>query len=94
MNTYRYTFVAACPANGEQIVYSLELQHQDKVLVEHIKTACALHREGYQEDIAADLHARFGGTLALRAMHHGVEIETVLAQRAAQAAQGGEHGAQ
>lgn len=86
MNTYRYTFVAACPANGEQIVYSLALQHKDKVLVEHIKTACALHREGYQEDIAADLHARFGGTLTLRAMHHGVEIETVLTQRAAQAA--------
>ncbi|WP_304350770.1 hypothetical protein [Comamonas testosteroni] len=57
MNTYRYTFVAACPANGEQIVYSLALQHKDKVLVEHIKTACALHRQGYQEDIAADLHA-------------------------------------
>lgn len=89
MNTYRYTFVAACPANGEQIVYSLSLQHQNKVLVEHIKTACALHREGYQEYIAADLHARFGGTLTLRAMHHGVEIETVLAQRATQpAAQG------
>ncbi|UBB18317.1 hypothetical protein [Comamonas odontotermitis] len=86
MNTYRYTFVAACPANGEQIVYSLELQHQGKVFVEHIKTACALHREGYQEDIAADLHKRFGGQLTLRAIHHGVEIETVLqdAQRAQQ----------
>ena len=90
MNTYRYTFVAACPTNGEQIVYSLSLQHQNKVLVEHIKTACALHREGYQEDIAAHLHTRFGGTLTLRAMHHGVEIETVLTQRAAQDAQGGE----
>lgn len=88
MNTYRYTFVAACPANGEQIVYSLALQHKDKVLVEHIKTACALHRQGYQEDIAADLHERFGGALTLRAMHHGVEIETVLA---AQQTQGGEH---
>lgn len=85
MNTYRYTFVAACPANGEQICYTLELQHTAKVLVEHIKTACALHREGYQEEIAADLHHRFGGRLTLRAMHHGVEIETVLeaAQRAA-----------
>lgn len=84
MNTYRYKFVAACPANGESIVYSLTLRHQDKVLVEHIKTACALHREGYQEDIAADLHARFGGTLTLHAMHHGVEIYTVLAQSAQQ----------
>ena len=78
MNTYRYTFVAACPGNGEQIIYSLELQHADMVRVEHIKTACALHREGFQEAIAADLHTRFGGKLTLRAMHHGVEIETTL----------------
>lgn len=90
MNTYRYTFVASCPANGEQIIYSLALHHKDKILVEHIKTACALHCQGYQEDIAADLHARFGGLLTLRAMHHGVEIETVLGeQSAASAAQDG-----
>lgn len=78
MNTYRYTFAAACPGNGEQIIYSLELQHADMVRVEHIKTACALHREGFQEQIAADLHARFGGKLMLTAMHHGVQIVTVL----------------
>lgn len=88
MNIYRYTFVAACPANGEQIVYSLALQHRDKVLVEHIKTACALLRQGYQEDIAADLHARFGGLLTLRAMHHGVEIETFLGAQSAAAHKG------
>lgn len=79
MNTYRYTFIAACPGNGEQIVYTLELRHTQKVLVEHIKTACALHKQGHQEDIAADLHTRFGGHLTLRAAHHGVDIETVLA---------------
>lgn len=79
MNTYRYTFIAACPGNGEQIIYSLELRQAKKVLVEHIKTACALHKQGHQEDIAADLHTRFGGHLTLRAVHHGVDIETVLA---------------
>lgn len=78
MNTYRYTFAAACPGNGEQIIYSLELRHPDMVRVEHIKTACALHREGFQEVIAVDLHQRFGGVLTLRAVHHGVGIETVL----------------
>ena len=78
MNIYRYTFIAACPCNGEQIVYLLELQHADMVRVEHIKTACALHRQGYQEDIAADLYQRFGGRLTLRATHHGVDIETTL----------------
>lgn len=78
MNTYRYTFAAACPGNGEQIIYSLELQNADMVRVEHIKTACALHREGFQEQIAADLHSRFGGKLTLTAMHHGVQIVTML----------------
>lgn len=78
MNTYRYTFAAACPGNGELIVYQLELQHAEMVRVEHIKTACALHREGFQETIAADLHARFGGHLTLQATHHGVHITTAL----------------
>ena len=68
-------------STGEQIIYSLELRHPDMVRVEHIKTACALHKEGFQEAIAADLHARFGGALTLRATHHGVEIETVLEQK-------------
>lgn len=78
MNTYRYTFVSICPGNGEFIVYHLELKHPDRVLVEHIKIACALHRTGYQEEIAADLHKRLGGRLRLQANHHGVAIESVL----------------
>lgn len=78
MNTYRYTFAADCPKNAESIIYRLEIDHVDMLHVEHIKTACALHPEGYHEAIAADLHARFGGTLRLVANHHGVEIETVL----------------
>jgi hypothetical protein len=47
-------------------------------MVEHIKTACALWKTGYHEEIAADLHERFGGHLTLAANHHGVDIETVL----------------
>ena len=86
MNTYRYTFVAACPGNGESIIYSLELQHQDRILVEHIKTACSMQRQGYQEDIATDLHKRFGGRLRLKANHHGVDIETVLGEPTGDAA--------
>lgn len=78
MNTYNYTFASVCPSNSEPIIYALEIQKSEKVLVEHIKTACALHQSGYQEDIAADLHARFGGRLRLSATHHGVHIETVL----------------
>lgn len=76
MNTYRYQFAALCPENGEAIVYTLEIRKAQRILVEHIKTACALHRSGYHEDIAADLHARFAGELLLTANHHGVNIET------------------
>lgn len=79
MNTYRYQFAADCPHNGDTIIYSLAIESKRKIFVEHIKTACALNTEGYQEDIAADLHARFGGRLTLSANHHGVDVLTVLA---------------
>jgi hypothetical protein len=78
LNTYRYTFACACPANDEAIIYSLELCSRDRIMVEHIKIACALHKKTYHEDIAADLHKRFGGRLVLKANHHGVDIETTL----------------
>jgi hypothetical protein len=81
VNTYSYTFAALCPANDETIIYSLEIKHLERVLVERIKTACALHKRGYQEDIAAALHQRFGGCLRLDATHHGVHIETRLGDK-------------
>lgn len=83
MNVYRYTFAAVCPNNGESIIYKLEIETRKRIFVEHIKTACALHKEGFQEDIAANLHERFGGVLTLQANHHGVDIETVLVQEGA-----------
>lgn len=76
MNIYRYQFVTTCPVNGEQIIYKLEIQVGSKILVEHIKTACALHKSGYHEDIADDLHQRFGGLQTITANHHGVDIES------------------
>lgn len=76
MNIYRYQFVVTCPSNGEQIIYNLEIHSRDKVMVEHIKTACALHKNGYHEDIADDLHHRFGGLQIISANHHGVGIES------------------
>lgn len=80
MNTYRFTFGASCPNNGDLIVYSLTITTPRMIHVEHIKTACALHDEGYHEDIAKDLHARFGGLLVLTATHDGVQIETRLGE--------------
>lgn len=85
MNTYRFIFGASCPNNGDLIVYSLAITTPRMVHIEHIKTACALHDEGYHEDIAKDLHARFGGLLVLTANHHGVQIETRLGEPAAAA---------
>ena len=80
MNTYRYQFAALCPNNDEQIVYSLELVTESTVMVESIKEECSKLKTGYQEMMASRLHAQFGGTLTLRASHHGVEIETVLSR--------------
>jgi hypothetical protein len=83
VNCYRYTFAATCPMNGEAIIYTLELRSPERIMVEHIKTACALHKKGFHEDIAADLHARFPVELTLSANHHGVTIESRLAVRSA-----------
>ncbi len=45
-NIYRHTFAAACPSDGEVIVYSLEIRSQSMIRVEHIKTATALIKQG------------------------------------------------
>lgn len=79
MNRYTRQFVSACPNNGEPIIYtlSIEMPADRMIKVEHIVTATALHKRGFHEEIADDLHARFGGRQVLKAHHHGVDIETV-----------------
>jgi hypothetical protein len=76
-HTYSHRFFAECPNNGQVIAYLLEIETSRQIMVEHIVTACALHRRGYHEDIAANLFGRFGGVLTLTAHHHGVDIKTV-----------------
>lgn len=76
-NTYRYTFTATCPDDGEVIVYSLEIRSQTMIRVEHIKTATALIKQGWHEQIADQLAERFGGDQVIKAVHQGVEIESV-----------------
>lgn len=76
-NTYRHMFTAACPSDGEMIIYSLEIRTQLMILVEHIKTATALIKQGWHEQIADQLAERFGGEQVIKAVHQGVEIETV-----------------
>ncbi|MDI2707658.1 hypothetical protein QJ517_28680 [Pseudomonas aeruginosa] len=77
MNIYRHTFVAECPADGEQIIYRLEIRSPTMIRVEHIRTATALINCGFHEAIADQLHERFGGEQRITAVHQGVEVETV-----------------
>ncbi|NNA97380.1 hypothetical protein [Pseudomonas gessardii] len=77
MNTYRHTFAAVCPSDGETIVYRLELRSTTMIHVEHIKTATALIKKGWHEQIADSLAESLGGDQTIIATHQGVEIETV-----------------
>lgn len=77
MNTYRHTFAAVCPSDGETIVYRLELKSLSMIHVEHIKAATALIKKGWHEQIADRLVESLGGDQTIIATHQGVEIETV-----------------
>lgn len=74
---YNLKFVARCPNDGEIIFYRWELKTASMIMVEHLKTAVALIKEGHQERIADDLHARFGGEQRIWGIHQGVDIESV-----------------
>lgn len=45
--------------------------------VEHIRTATALIKRGFQEAIADTLQKQLGGEQRIVAAHRGVEIETL-----------------
>lgn len=77
MNIYRHTFAAVCPADSETIIYRFELRSTSMIHVEHIKTATALIRQGWHEQIADSLSETLGGDQTIIATHQGVEIETV-----------------
>lgn len=78
MNTYRRQFIAECPSDGESILYSLQIESTEKIMVEHINTAVKVVTKGYQEDIARELHGMFPGVLTLQATHQGVAVTTIL----------------
>lgn len=75
MNRYAHSFVAACPNNGKRIRYYLTMDTDQLVMVEDIVEFCA-KQEGYHEEIADRLAARFPGQQELKAHHHGVQITT------------------
>jgi hypothetical protein len=61
MNIYRHTFPAVCPADGNLVVYRLEIQSSALIHVEHIKAATALIRAGWHAQIADHLADTLGG---------------------------------
>jgi hypothetical protein len=77
MNIYRHTFAAVGPADGETIIYQLEIRSLPMIHVEHIKTATALIKTGWHEQIADHLAEHLGGDQTIVATHQAVEIETV-----------------
>ena len=77
MNIYRKTFVAVCPNDGEAIIYDLKIETDRTIYVEHINTATALIKMGFQEAIADDLHQRFGGLQTIQGTHQGVDLTTI-----------------
>jgi hypothetical protein len=77
MNIYRHTFAAVCPADGETIVYRLEIRSISMIRVEDIKAATALIKKGWHEQIADLLSESLGEDQTIIAIHQGVEIETV-----------------
>lgn len=76
MNIYRHNFAIQCPANDEQIIYSLEIQSSKMIYAEHIVTEVLRKESEYHEALADRLFAVFGERQTIRATHHGVQIET------------------
>jgi len=77
INTYRQTFAAVCPSDGELIIYQLEIRSPEMIRVEHIKATTALIKKGWHEQIADRLAESLGGDQTIIATHQSVEIETV-----------------
>ena len=76
MNIYRLQFACRCPANDKQIIYTLEIQSDKMIYVEHIVVEVGRNESDYHEAIADRLHVTFGGQQLMTATHHGVNIET------------------
>ena len=76
MNAYSTEFFATCPNNGIRIKYHLRIQTYETLAVEAILAALEATSEGFHEEVADELFARFGGVQTLVADHHGVTIET------------------
>lgn len=76
MNIYRAKFTVICPSNQAPISYDVTISVDRMILVEDLYKAFHEIVEGYHEDIADMLFAKFGGHQTIHAEHHGVSITT------------------
>lgn len=76
MNTYKTTFFSRCLSNGVRVQYRLKIDTDNVISVEDIVAFVESLREGFHENIADKLQARYGGCQHLVADHHSVTIET------------------
>ncbi|CAB4194320.1 hypothetical protein UFOVP1254_12 [uncultured Caudovirales phage] len=80
MNTYRTTFVSACPINGDRIEYQLAIEALTTIPVEAIALETDTITTGkpmLHEDIADTLYAKLGGKQVIEAQHRQVHISTL-----------------
>ena len=76
MNIYTQRFRASCPKNGCTVDYCLRIETAQMIMVEEIQ-AVVKTLQGYHEEFADILLAKFGGVQTLKAHHHGTDIETI-----------------
>lgn len=84
MNAYTVEFFACCPNNGIRIKYRLRIETAEVIPVEQIAAAVDAE-DGFHEEIADRMFARFGGRQVMTADHHGVQIETTRVAQGASA---------
>jgi len=77
MNIYRHQFVCHCPNNSLPIVYELQIETTETIMVEKITEECAKEKSAFHEKLADKFLSIFGGRQILKAHHHGVDIETI-----------------
>lgn len=77
LNIYRHRFLAQCPVDGAQVLYSLTIDTNAVLMAEDIEAACRFEAAVFHEDVADKLLVKFGGKQTLAATHGKVEIETL-----------------
>lgn len=75
MNYYAYTFMAECPSDGDQVMYTIEIETSEFIKAEDIRENCD-RGAVYHEELADDLSRLMPGNQRLTATHRSVKIIT------------------